>query len=138
MRKILFAILFLFCGVSIFSADAQTTITKKCIIIDNDFCGDPDGLFQLTHELLCSSCDIRGIVGGHLSASGFTHKEHSATLSCEKADTVLDLLGLKGHIKVVPGAQSGLTSTTEPIESDGARLIVEEARKCTKDKPLYV
>ena len=51
---------------------------------------------------------------------------------------MLELLGMKGQVKVVPGAESGLTSTEKPIESEGARVIVEEARKCTPGKPLYV
>lgn len=45
---------------------------------------------------------------------------------------------MKGKVKVVPGAESGLTSTTTPIESEGARTIVAEARQCTPEKPLYI
>lgn len=69
---------------------AQTTtkpLPKVKVIIDNDFCGDPDGLFQLTHQLLCKSCDIRAIVGGHLAKNaGFTNRTDQATESCEKAN----------------------------------------------------
>jgi hypothetical protein len=37
------------------------------VIVDNDFSGDPDGLFQMAHLLLSPSVDIRGIIGSHLS-----------------------------------------------------------------------
>lgn len=145
MKK-LFSLLLLFCGIlpvmASRPADSQPTRKAKVkVIIDNDFCGDPDGLFQLAHQVLCKTCDIRGIVGGHLTGkanAGFTTRTDQATESCEKANAVLDLMGLKGKYKVVPGSEQPLASKETPIESEGARLIVEEARKCTKDKPLFV
>lgn len=113
--------------------------TKVKVVIDNDFCGDPDGLVQLAHQLMCTTCDVRGIIGGHLSASGgFTQRKDQAAESCEKASRVLDLMGMKGKIKVVPGAESGLISTDKLVDSPGARLIVNEARQCSKDKPLFL
>ena len=145
MKK-LFSLLLLFCGIlpvmASRPADSQPTRKAKVkVIIDNDFCGDPDGLFQLAHQVLCTTCDIRGIVGGHLTGkanAGFTSRTDQATESCEKANAVLDLMGMKGKYKVVPGSEQPLASTETPIESEGARLIVDEARKCTKDKPLFV
>jgi hypothetical protein len=38
------------------------------LILDNDYAGDPDGLFQLAHHLLSPSADIRLVVGSHLGA----------------------------------------------------------------------
>lgn len=142
MKKILLGILFLLGFATGYAASPQrdfVTPVKEKVVIDNDFCGDPDGLFQLTHQLLCKSCDIRAIVGGHLDPqTGSRANVDQAMASCEKANKVLELLGMKGKVKVVPGAKSGLTSTNTPIESEGARVIVEEARKCTPEKPLYV
>ena len=123
------------------SDGGQPRQNKVKVVIDNDFCGDPDGLFQLVHQVLCKTCDIRGIVGGHLTGkanAGFTSRTDQATESCEKANALLDLMGMKGKIKVVPGSEQPLTSTTTPIASEGARLIVDEARQCTKEKPLFV
>ncbi len=123
------------------TTNASTTnrLNKVKVVIDNDFCGDPDGLFQLAHQMLCTTCDVRAIVGGHLSAAGgFTNRQDQAIESCEKAEKVLELMGLKGTVKVVPGAETGLTSTSEPIHSQGAQAIVDEARQCTPDHPLYV
>lgn len=142
MKKIFLGILLILEFAVCYAASPQKVtvpLMKTKVVIDNDFCGDPDGLFQLTHQLLCKSCDIRAIVGGHLAPNaGFTSRTDQATESCEKANKVLELLGMKGQVKVVPGAESGLTSTEKPIESEGARVIVEEARKCTREKPLYV
>lgn len=120
---------------------AQTSqrLPKVRVVIDNDFCGDPDGLFQLAHQLLCKTTDVRAIVGGHLKDNaGFTTRKDQATESCEKAREVLSLLGMEGKVKVVPGTETPLTSTTSPATSQGARTIVDEARQCTPEQPLYV
>lgn len=143
MKKSILTAFLLILGLTAFAAapsdNSPQRPVKIRVVIDNDFCGDPDGLFQLAHQLLCSTCEIRGIVGGHLAKGAwFGSRTDYATLSCEYADTVLELMGMKGKIRVVPGAEAGMTSKDQPIESEGARLIVEEANKCTHDKPLFI
>ena len=45
------------------NAKANETIQARArIIIDNDFRGDPDDLFQLAHHLLSLSVEIRGVM----------------------------------------------------------------------------
>lgn len=114
---------------------------RYSVIIDNDFCGDPDGLFQLVHHVLSSSCDIKGIVGAHLNGrGGFSQIEGAddAEKSVNKVNELLDVMGMKGKFKVVGGAAVGMTDPQQPIVSDGAKLIVEEALKATPQNPLYV
>lgn len=49
------------------------------VIIDNDFSGDPDGLFQLVHHILSPSIEVRGIIGSHLDEkSGFDDSDDTA------------------------------------------------------------
>jgi len=107
------------------------------IIVDNDFCGDPDGLFALAHQVLCESVNIRGIVGAHLNSS-MGGSGNQAEASVEKAVGLLETMGLAGKFKVVPGASGPMERPDVPVESEGARLIVEEARQCTPDRPLFV
>lgn len=136
MKKILM-ILVAFLAVTSFSADAQ--MTKVKVLIDNDFCGDPDGLFQLAQQALFPSTDIVGIVGGHLNENaGFTQRKDQATESVEKANSLLEAMGMKGKYTVVPGCETPMTSADNPNDSEGARLIISEAKKCTPEKPLYV
>ncbi|MDO4161070.1 MAG: nucleoside hydrolase [Prevotellaceae bacterium] len=135
MKKILLTIAALF-ALS-FAANAQ--MTKVKVLIDNDFCGDPDGLYELAQHALSPTTEIVGIVGGHLSENaGFTNRKDQATESVEKANALLDVMGLKGKYKVVAGAETGMTSSDKPIDSEGARLIISEAKKCSPEKPLYV
>ena len=115
---------------------------RVSVLITNDLSGDVDGLFALAHQLMCSSSDIRGIVGTHLGGSRFTWGGNSGSSvveqACDRAHEVLDLLGQEGTVNVVPGAETPLSSIDTPIESAGAKLIVEEAHKASPQKPLYV
>lgn len=116
---------------------------RYSVIIDNDFMGDPDGLFQLAHHILSSSCDIKGIVGAHLGGNGrgfFRNLQgkDEADMSVNKVNEALEVMGMKGQLKVVPGAPVKMVDANKPVESEGARLIVEEALKASPEKPLYV
>lgn len=136
MKRLLLSIItLLICGLA-----ASAQVKKVKVLIDNDFCGDPDGLFALAQQALSPTTDIVGIVGGHLSdnSGGFSNRKDQATESCEIAENVLDIMGLKGKYKVVKGAEKGMISADQPIDSEGARLIIAEAKKCTPEKPLYV
>lgn len=135
MKKIFITLISFFACALMVSAQS----TKVKVLIDNDFCGDPDGLFALAQQALCPTTDIVGIVGGHLKDNaGFTTRKDQATESVENANALLNVMGLKGKYKVVTGAESGMTSADKPIDSEGARLIIAEAKKCSPDKPLFV
>jgi len=109
------------------------------VIVINDLCGDADGLFALAHQLLCKSINVRGIVGAHLSPrGGFTNAANTAQASVEKAEEVLEVMGMTGQVKVVPGAVEKMERADKPVDSEGARLIIEEALKCTPERPMYV
>lgn len=112
------------------------------VLVCNDLCGDADGLFHLAHQLLCTSAEVRGVVGAHLggqqawqpSAEGSVSK---ADISVEKAREVAALCG-RTDLTVCPGAPGPMSDPRIPIESEGARLIIEEAHKATPDDPLYL
>lgn len=116
------------------------------VLIDNDLCGDGDGLFHLVHQLLCTSADVRGIVGAHVGArsqawgqtAGESAARNNAEISVSRAEEILELVGKAGSVTVRPGAPGPMTKEGVPVESEGARLIVEEARKASPERPLYL
>ena len=112
------------------------------VLITNDLSGDVDGIFALVHQLLCTSSDVKGIVGTHLGnqRAWTTNGQNTSVVdqAVARAREVMELLDMKDQIPVVAGAEKGLESTTQPIESAGARMIIEEAHKATPEKPLYV
>src|SRR5690625_5884084 len=51
--------------------------SRTRVIIDNDFSGDPDDLYQLVHHLLSPTVDIRAVIGSHLRERS---EEHTSEL----------------------------------------------------------
>lgn len=90
------ACLCLLCGGSQAQTKVETSMAdfvtpRMRVIIDNDFSGDPDGLFQLAHHLLSPSVEIRGIIGSHLKAgAGFgSEANNSAKAACEQVNELM-------------------------------------------------
>ncbi|RST32235.1 nucleoside hydrolase [Sphingomonas ginkgonis] len=104
------------------------------VILDNDFAGDPDGLFQLAHHLLCRSVRIPLIIGSHLPArfgSG-----HDAVDSAQRAADIVRLLGLAGSYRPLAGAETPLGSAGSAVRSAATAPIVREALREDTRVPL--
>lgn len=106
------------------------------VIIDNDFGGDPDGLFQLVHHVLSPSVEIRAIIGSHIKVFGAGPK--TAAYACAVADEVLKTMNLSGRYPLLKGADSSLADIKTPRVSEGAQAIVKEAMRQDTKQPLYV
>jgi inosine-uridine nucleoside N-ribohydrolase len=109
------------------------------VIIDNDFSGDPDGLFQLVHHLLSPSVEIRAIIGSHLKAGDpFDPSNVSAGNAKKKVDEVLALMNLGKSFPVFQGSNAALESDSVPQRSDAANAIIQEAMRGDTKLPLYI
>ena len=109
------------------------------IIIDNDFGGDPDGLFQLVHHLLSPSVEIRAIIGSHLKpGDGFDRSNQTATNAKKKIEEVLSIMNLARTFSVYQGSNSALENDSTPQKSDATNAIVKEAMRDDTKLPLYV
>ncbi len=109
------------------------------VIIDNDFGGDPDGLFQLVHHLLSPSVEIRAIIGSHLKpGDGFDPSNQTAYHARQKIEEVLNIMQLGKSYPVFQGSNTGLENITTPQKSEAADAIVKEAMQDDTKLPLYV
>lgn len=109
------------------------------VIVDNDFSGDPDGLFQLAHLLLSPSVEVRAIIGSHLKAGdGFDPSATQADNAARKAAEVVALLHLAGRVPVLAGANLGMANDSTPVRSAGVDFIIKEALRTDTALPLYV
>jgi purine nucleosidase len=133
---------FLLIFVSPLIANCQTAppITPRMrVIIDNDFGGDPDGLFQLTHLLLSPSVEIRAIIGTHLNArDGFDPSKTQADNAARKAHELLSVMKMDGKIPVIAGSNAGMQNDSTPVKSDAIDFIIKEALRTDTKLPLYV
>ncbi|HEX7223104.1 MAG TPA: nucleoside hydrolase [Candidatus Limnocylindrales bacterium] len=105
------------------------------IIIDNDFAGDPDGLFQLAHHVLCSSVEVVHVIASRLPDVMISPDRDSVAEGVEAADEVLALSG--SHLRAMRGARAALVPSAAPVPSDTTRAIVREAMRDDIDTPLY-
>jgi purine nucleosidase len=108
------------------------------VIVDNDFGGDPDGLFQLVHQILSPSAEIRGIIGSHIKPGGFFGASETAASACDTVKELLKAMNLSGIFPVYKGANSGLLDPKSPIVSDGVKLIIKEALREDTKLPLFL
>jgi inosine-uridine nucleoside N-ribohydrolase len=105
---------------------------KKRLIIDTDAKNEADDQYAIVHALLSPSLDIAGIIPAHFG----DHRSRRSMLdSRDEVDLLLRLLSLENQVRVANGAPKALADESTPVDSEGARLIIEEAGK---PGPLYV
>ncbi|HQY99443.1 MAG TPA: nucleoside hydrolase [Propionicimonas sp.] len=108
----------------------QPSAQRVRVIVDNDFAGDPDDLYQLAHHLLSPSVDIRGIVCSHLRPDDpFYPGADSADAARRVVEDLAAAMRLDLAGRVYTGSNLALTSRTEPQDSEAARFIVAEAMR---------
>jgi inosine-uridine nucleoside N-ribohydrolase len=139
-KKIILSLSLLIASLTPFCQTISSEIKPRMrVIVDNDFSGDPDGLFQMAHLLLSPSVDIRGIIGSHLSVKdGFDPSATQAENAAKKAKELLQIMNLEGKVPVVSGSNTGMTDDNTPVKSAGVDLIINEALRTDTKQPLYV
>src|SRR6476620_10850950 len=91
------------------------------VVSDNDYSGDPDGLYQLAHLLLSPSVDVRAVIGSHLAPGDpFDPSTEQATNAYRRAVEVLRLLGLARTVPAYAGSNTALSDRHTPHRSRGA------------------
>jgi purine nucleosidase len=115
------------------------TTPRARVIIDNDFSGDPDDLFQLVHHLLSPSVDVRFVIGSHLSPGDpLDPSKQQAENAARIAREALDQIGLSGVVPVYEGSNFALGTSARPIDNPAVRAIIAEAMRDDTELPLYV
>jgi|SRR5579875_441868 len=104
------------------------------VVIDTDAKNEADDQFAIVHALLSPSLDVRGVVAAHF---GNRRTMRSMEASREEVELLVKLLRKEGAVKVEDGAPYALPDVMTPVDSPGARLIVEEALK-DEASPLFV
>lgn len=107
------------------------------VIIDNDFSGDPDDLFQLAHHVLSPSIEIPFVIGSHLAPGDhFDPSDRQAENAAGVARGLLALLG--SEIEVHTGSNTAMKTPAVPASSAASDALVREAMRDDTDLPLFV
>lgn len=107
---------------------------KVRVIVNTDAKNEVDDQFAIVHALLSPSFRMAGIIPAHF---GKEKSLHSMEDSRQEVDLLLDMLNMKGTVRVENGAPHALPDEKTPVDSAGARLIIEEAMK-DDPAPLYI
>lgn len=108
------------------------------VILDNDFGGDPDGLFQLAQFSLSPSVEVPLVVGSHYRDFGAADLvPDKAAASVTAAARLLEILGRNDNPPLVGGSHAPLTAPDQPGASAATAAIVTEATRVDSALPLY-
>lgn len=105
---------------------------KRRLIVNTDAKNEADDQFAIVHALLSPSLVIDGLIAAHF---GEAKSSRSMLDSRDEIDLLLRLVGLEGRVTVANGAVHAIPDLHTPAESEGARLIIEAARR---PGPLFV
>lgn len=120
------------------SVPALTAVPRQRVIVDNDFSGDPDGLFQLAHHLASPSVEIPFVIGSHIHTGDFldgsTRQPENAV---GKVRELYATMRLPGQPPVIAGRGTALSNGELPDMTEAARGIIAEATRTDTKLPLY-
>ena len=96
------------------------------VILNTDAKNEADDQYAIVHAILTPLFELHGIIPAHF---GDRRGPGSLQASHEEVLKLLDLMDLKGHIPVHPGAATMLPDEKTPVPSEGSALIIKEALK---------
>lgn len=100
--------------------------SRRRVIVNTDAKNEADDQFAVVHALLTPMFDLRGIIPAHF---GTERSKTSMGDSRAEVDHILRLMDAEGTVVVANGAPSALLDETTPVDSDGARLIIDEGMR---------
>lgn len=107
------------------------------VIIDNDFSGDPDDLYQLVHHLLSPSVEISLIVASHLRADDpLDPSGRSAQNAATVVEDVFARMGLASTDVIRRGSDIPLDDRHTPQPAPAVDAIIAEALR-EDPRPLF-
>lgn len=104
------------------------------VITDTDAKNEADDQFAIVQALLSPRFDNVGMIAAHF---GTDRVPDAMERSYRELALIFDKMGFSPEGMLYRGAPHALTDTAQPIESEGARLIIREAMK-EDPRPLYV
>ncbi len=142
LRRQLLCALPLGCVLGLFPGVARAQFlpaAPRCrVIIDNDFSGDPDGLFQLAHHLASPATEVSLIIGSHIHVGDFL--DRSSTQADNAVRTVQALIAtmrLPRRPDVIAGRNAAPAAGARPEATPAVRRIIAEAMRDDTTLPLY-
>jgi len=106
------------------SSFATVPTRRLRVLINTDAANEADDQFAIVHALLTPTFDLRGIIPAHF---GTGRTVHSLRESRAEVEHLLELMDMHEVVPLADGAPHAIPDESAPVDSAGARLIVEEA-----------
>jgi purine nucleosidase len=108
------------------------------VIVDNDFGGDPDGLFMLAHFMLSPSIDLPLVIGSQYRDFGVADLvPDKGQASVRKARELLGHFPQADHPPLVAGRNGPLPAGAGARHSLASEAIIREAMREDRSTPLF-
>jgi purine nucleosidase len=125
-------------GAAPWQAIPPASAPRARVIIDNDFSGDPDDLYQLVHHLLSPSVEIPLIVASHLRPDDpFDPSERQAENAAAVVHDVFARMGLQSTSVIAQGSNLPLEDRDTPQPAAAVDAIIAEAMREDVSTPLF-
>lgn len=109
--------------------------TKKVrVILNTDAKNEVDDQFAIVQAVLTEAFDLRGLIAAHFGTEKSAHSEKDSYKEIEK---VLTYINQQDKVNIYHGSENAMSDETSPMDSEGARFIIEEAMK-EDSRPLYI
>lgn len=117
-------------------ADTASVATR--VIVDNDFGGDPDGLFLLAHLMMCQSVALPLVIGTHYKDFGAADLVPDKSLaSLDKARDLLRFFPSSTRPLLLAGLSRPLQPPQATDQNPTTAAILREALRAEPSAPLY-
>ena len=103
------------------------------VITDTDCYCECDDQYCVTHMLMTPRFDMKGVIAEQY---GTREGNDSEQKSYEEIQNLVHLMGMDGEVNILHGAPGALPDEHTPVDSEGARFIIEEAMK-DDPRPLF-
>ncbi|MAU13869.1 MAG: nucleoside hydrolase [Anaerolineaceae bacterium] len=108
--------------------------SKQRVIVNTDAKNEADDQYAIVQAILTPSFELHGIIPAHF---GTGKSATSLQDSHDETMLLLSLMGLEEEVRVEDGATHAMPDESTPVDSPGARLIIDEAMK-EDDRPLHI
>ncbi|MDG2528827.1 nucleoside hydrolase [Caulobacter endophyticus] len=117
---------------------ALTARPRLRVILDNDFSGDPDGLFQLAHHLASPSVEIPLVIGSHIHVNDFLDGSTTqADNAVAQVRAIYARMKLVRQPPVIAGRNAAPPAGAKPEATPAAKAIIAEALRDDTRLPLF-
>jgi purine nucleosidase len=123
----------------VFQYDYTVPESRKIrYIMHTDCKNESDDQFTVAHILMTPKFDVKAVIGAHFDHN-FRGIEagKTATASYEEAGKIMELMHVRDEYPLLLGSEVPLKDEHTPIDSEGARFIIEEAMK-DDPRPLFI